>query len=69
MAQNKWLVVVIVLAIVAVIVAAWQLVLRPKEQPIIRFTPEQAKQAEQERQKWQGGGGSPLPLPPKGGRR
>ena len=68
MAQNKWLVVVIVLAIVAVIVAAWQL-LRPKEQPIIHFTPEQAKQAEQERQKWEGGGGSPLPLPPKGGRR
>lgn len=68
MAQNRLFLVVAILVVVLVIVLAWRFLARPKFEPVVQFTPEQAKQAEQERQRLQQGG-SPLPLPPKGGRR
>ncbi len=67
MAQNRLIVVLAILVVVVVIVIAWRFLARPRFEPVVQFTPEQAKQAEQERQRMQQGG-SPLPLPPKGRR-
>jgi beta-lactam-binding protein with PASTA domain len=76
MGQKQWLVVLIVLVAIALIITGWRLWTRTTEEPVIKFTPEQAKQAELERQRLQQGGGpqplpsgETLPLPPKGGRR
>jgi len=76
MGQKQWLVVFIILVAIALIIAGWRLRTQTAEEPIIKFTPEQAKQAELERQRLQQGGvpqplpsEGALPLPPKGGRR
>ncbi len=75
MGQKQWLIVLVILVAIALVIAGWRLRTRTAEEPVIKFTPEQAKQAELERQRLQGGGPQPLPsegalpLPPKGGRR
>lgn len=76
MGQKQWLAVLIIVAVIALIVVGWRFWARTSEEPVIKFTPEQAKQAELERQRFQQGrgpqslpAGETLPLPPKGGRR
>lgn len=67
--QNLKVVLVVVLVVLAVVAVGWRFLTRPKYEPVIQFTQEEMQKMQQEmKQKGEGTGLSPLPLPPKGKR-